>query len=123
MRALAAHNPVRAESWDSRGCSNTRRKQASWPRAGGVDVNGLARLLLVCGGRLGGVMGCHGRIEQDRAWAEGRGYLIRHPRPGQPTAATDPAQVPVVLYSGRRVLLCPSAPVYLPAPGAPYVAA
>ncbi len=69
----------------------------------------LANLLLVCGGRLAGVMGCHGRIESDRDWALERGYLI--------TGTEDqPWDVPVTLWSGRRVLLDPVWQFYLPPP-------
>jgi hypothetical protein len=78
------------------------------------DVHSLERLLLCCGGRLGGVLGCHGRIHAERRWAEGRGLIV--PRPA------DPATVPVVLWSGRQVLLLPGATEYGRPPGDPYVA-
>lgn len=80
-------------------------------------VHDLARLMLLCGGRLGGVRGCHGITERHRTWAYRNGYLI-HRAPG--TAAPDPATVPVVLRSGRRVLLTPYA--YVQAPGPAYAA-
>lgn len=76
------------------------------------DADSLERLLLCCGGRLGGVLGCHGRIHHEPSWAERSGYLV--PRP------LDPADVPVTLWSGRRVLLAATATEYLPAPGRPY---
>lgn len=85
--------------------------------AGGTrdpDVDSLERLLLCCGGRL--ALGCHGRIEHNRVWAEAHGYLVPH---GDGPAA-DPARVPVTLWSGRRVLL--GACEYFQAPGDPYAA-
>jgi hypothetical protein len=85
-----------------------------------LAVHSLERLLLGCGGHLGGVLGCHGLIEKNRAWAYRFGYLVPHSVPGRPTPATDCAQVAVVLPSGRRVLLAPRALEYFPAPGPPY---
>lgn len=66
------------------------------------QVHSLARLLLLCGT---GTVGCHGYIESRRTLAENRGYLVRHGR--------DPAEVPVVLPGGRRVLLDNAGPFYL----------
>lgn len=86
------------------------------------DVHSLERLLLVCGGRLAGVRGHHGKVEANREWAYERGYLVPHSAPGRPTDATDCAKVPVTLWSGRRVLLAPHATEYFPVPGAPYAA-
>lgn len=86
------------------------------------DVHSLERLLLVCGGRYGGVCGHHGRIEANREWSYRNGYLVPHPVPGRPTEATDCARVPVTLWSGRRVLLAAGALEYFPAPGTPYAA-
>ncbi len=68
------------------------------------DVDYLSNLLLLCGGRLGGVMGCHGKIESRRRWAEDSGLLVPQ--------GHDPATIPVVLHGGRRVLLSPYAPEY-----------
>lgn len=87
------------------------------------DVHSLERLLLVCGGRLAGVAGHHGQVEADREWAYRRGLLVPRAAPGVSTDATDCAKVPVVLWSGRRVLLDPVALEYRQAPGAPYAAA
>jgi hypothetical protein len=71
------------------------------------DANELGNLLIVCGD---GVSACHGWIEVDeRAEAERRGLWVRH----------TPAPVweyPLVLWSGRRVLLHPTQPLYLPHP-------
>jgi hypothetical protein len=85
-------------------------------------VHSLERLLLVCGGRLGGISGHHGQVEASREWAYRMGYLVPHAAPGVATDATDCAKVPVVLWSGRRVLLDPVALEYRPAPGAAYAA-
>ena len=79
------------------------------------DVHDLPRLMLLCGGRLGGVQGCHGIVERHRAWAYRNGYLIPH---GAGVEVADPASVPVVRRSGRRVLLTPYN--YDPAPGPMY---
>lgn len=76
-------------------------------------IDDLCNCLLLCGGRLGGVLGCHGHTESNRRAAEETGWIVRSP--------TDPADVPVVLYSGRRVLLARYEPFYLPPPdGIPY---
>lgn len=73
-------------------------------------THGLDRLLLVHGD---GTSGCHWWLEEAvRGAAYDLGLLV--PR-GQ-----DPAAWPLVLASGRRVLLDPGAPLYLPAPGPPY---
>lgn len=73
------------------------------------DTRDLTELVLACAGfsrRLAGVLGCHGRIGADPAAAEARGLLV--------PAALNPADVPLVLHSGRRVLLDPYGPHYLP---------
>jgi 5-methylcytosine-specific restriction protein A len=69
----------------------------------------LPNLLLLCGGRLAGVLGCHGRTESYRTEAYARGFLVRE---GQ-----DPATVPVTLWSGRIVLLDPYVGYVNPPPG------
>jgi hypothetical protein len=69
-------------------------------------VNTLSRLLIVCGD---GTKGCHGWIENlERGAAYELGYLVRR---GQA-----PADVPVVLASGRRVMLDDLGPWYLRPP-------
>lgn len=76
-----------------------------------TGVNSLANLMLLCGGQLGGVTGCHGlRVEHDRSHARDMGWLVPH---GDGPDA-DPARVPIVLRSGRRVLLDSVEPVYRP---------
>jgi hypothetical protein len=73
-----------------------------------VDAHSLSALLLVC-------ESCHIHLETaERGHAYRRGWLVPHARPGHPTPATDPDQVPLVLYGGRRVLLHPESPEYLP---------
>lgn len=79
-----------------RGMGGTRR----------ADVHGLHHLMLLCGS---GTTGCHGWVERNRAAARDRGLLVPQ--------AMDATEVPVVLWSGRRVLLDPMAPFYQPAPG------
>lgn len=85
------------------------------------DVHRLDNLMLLCGGRLGGVVGCHGlQVENDRAVAEAHGWLVPHGK----GPASDPELVPVDVFAGRdhrwmpvyrRVLLDPHNPSYLPA--------
>lgn len=88
-----------------RGMGGTRR----------ADVHSLAMLVNTCGH---GTIGCHGYVERHREWATGRGLLL--PKDGV-AAASDPTQVPLVLPSGRRVLLDAHGPCYLPpADGVPY---
>jgi hypothetical protein len=76
------------------------------------DHDTLPNLMLLCGGRLAGVMGCHGYITAHPAAAYTRGYLVR--------SGTDPAAVPVTLPSGRRVLL-DAYGRYEPAPGGEWI--
>lgn len=72
-----------------RGMGGTRR----------VDVDSIAGLINCCGD---GVTGCHGYVESNREWARAQGLLVPNHGTGD---AVDPAAVPVVLPSGRRVLL------------------
>lgn len=74
-----------------RGMGGTRR----------VDVHSLAALVNTCGD---GVTGCHGYAERHRTWAYSRGLLVPNNGSGD---AVDPAAVPLVLPSGRRVMLDP----------------
>lgn len=80
-----------------------------------ANVHSLAALINTCGH---GTLGCHWYVEQHRDYGRVRGLLV----PNVGTAeATDPARVPVVLSSGRRVLLSEDGPFYLPPPdGIPY---
>jgi hypothetical protein len=75
------------------------------------DVHSLANLLAVTGD---GTRGVHGWIESNRDDARALGWLVDR------TAVRDVTDTPVVLYSGRRVLLAPTQGAYLDAPGAPY---
>lgn len=76
-----------------------------------TDVDSLANLLLLCGGALGGVCGCHGGVEASRTEAFTRGWLVHQ--------GTDPATVLALLNNGRTlVLLHPDYPFYLPLPHA-----
>jgi hypothetical protein len=78
-----------------------------------TETNDLANLLLLCGT---GITGCHGWVEVgERGAAEARGLWVRHEhdKDGNPIPLTD---YPLVLHSGRRVLLHPTAPLYLPHP-------
>lgn len=72
----------------------------------------LANLLILCGT---GVTGCHGWAEVgERELAERRGLWVRHEyRDGVPVPVQE---YPLVLWSGRQVLLDPRDPVYLPHP-------
>jgi len=79
------------------------------------DTNTLANLLLVCGA--GNVMGCHGYLEKARTIALARGYLL--PKEGPESV---PAEQPLVLPGGRRVLLDPVSPVYVAIPDMPVYA-
>jgi len=77
-------------------------------RMGGTDrpdTHTLPNLMVICGD---GVQGCHGHLESHRAVAEARGYLL--PKTGPRSV---PATEPVVLISGRRVLLDDVAPMYV----------
>jgi hypothetical protein len=64
-----------------------------------VDVNTPAMLIDTCGH---GSIGCHWYAEQNREWAQARGLIL--PKVGV-DAVSDPTLVPVVLPSGRRVIL------------------
>jgi hypothetical protein len=86
-----------------RGMGGTRR----------ADVHSLAALINACGD---GVRGCHGYVEAHAAWAEPRGFKVTNHGGDDGDILTRP----IVLYSGRRVLLDPLAPYYQPAPGPPY---
>lgn len=88
-------DPLEA-SWTShhrrpRGMGGTRR----------ADKDSLANLIAVNGH---GTAGAHGWAEAHRADALARGILVPQ--------ALDPALVPLVLWSGRRVLLDPDDPWY-----------
>jgi hypothetical protein len=61
-------------------------------RGGGDDVR---NLVVVCG--WGNTAGCHAAMDQDRAEAVRRGFVI-------PTGG-DPAVTPLLLWDGRLVLL------------------
>lgn len=79
---------------------------------GGTDLaetHNLANLLVLCGT---GTSGCHGWVEcQERDEAERRGLWVRHEyRDGEPVPVEE---YPLVLSSGRRVLLDPVVPMYL----------
>lgn len=77
-----------------------------------AETHSLANHLLLCGT---GTTGCHGWVEvTERALAEQRGLWIRHDtRDGVPVP---PEAYPLVLWSGRRVLLHPTAPIYVDHP-------
>lgn len=99
--------------------------------SGGTDdatINGLANLLRLCGGKLAGVQGCHGRAETlEREIAEGRGLIVRHDDYLAGDGRPPEVDLPVAIGTGRpgvyrRVLLDPRNPFYLAAPGALYVA-
>jgi hypothetical protein len=71
-----------------------------------TDVHGLHNVLLLCGT---GVTFCHGWVEcEERGLAWQRGLWIHQ--------ADDGATVPLVLHSGRRVLLHPTEPRYVEHP-------
>lgn len=76
----------------------------------------LSAMGLLCGT---GTTGCHGWVERNRELAAWFGWLVPAPVPGRSTAATDPAQVPVVLPDRRRVLLDEYGN-YRPVPWGPY---
>lgn len=59
------------------------------------ESNGPERLLLLCGSATS-PDGCHQLVESQRALAYANGWLVRKP--------TDPADVPVELWHGRRLL-------------------
>jgi hypothetical protein len=99
---------------------------------GGTDdptIHGLANLLALCGGKLAGVTGCHGKAETlTRETAEARGLIVRHdaylPGPGvEPPEVSAELHLAVspatprrpVIY--RRVLLDPRTADYLDPPG------
>lgn len=92
---------VRARFWGlcarcgESGPGNVHHRQ---PRGmGGTSrpgTNSPANLLWLCGS---GTTGCHGYVESYRTEAAEQGWLVKHPR--------DPADVPVLLWDGQRVLL------------------
>ncbi len=101
--------------------STLRREQVSIQHrrargAGGTRLaeahTNLANLLLLCGT---GTTGCHGWVEtQQRQLALQRGLWIGHDyRDGD---LVPPQEYPLTLASGRRVLLDPVSPIYLPHP-------
>ncbi|WP_431976103.1 HNH endonuclease [Micromonospora haikouensis] len=81
-----------------RGMGGTRR----------ADAHALHNLMLLCGT---GVVGCHGWTETERTAARQRGLLVHQD--------ADPATVPVVLASGRVVLLDRHGPWMLDPAGVP----
>lgn len=95
-RCLAGPDGRISDRADGRPVRHSRHHRL--PRGtGGSALPGqhsLDRLLIICGD---GVTGCHGHIESARTWAFDRGFLVHR--------GMDPAAVPVVLASGRRVLL------------------
>lgn len=86
-----------------RGMGGTRR----------ADINVLSNLLALCGS---GSAGCHGWVHGHPSKSYRLGWMI----PSTEEVFTAASLTPVVLYSGRRVLLDPVNPGYLPTPGAPY---
>lgn len=81
---------------------------------GTVRVERLSDLLAVSGS---GTTGAHGWIETHREDAYAHGWLVRR-------GTVEPLDVPVTLYSGRRVLLDDDGPFYRPVPpGEPLYAA
>lgn len=81
------------------------------------EVHRLDRLMLICGGALAGVTGCHGYVEHHPTEAEANGWKVRHGG----GSACDTTTAPVLLYGlsatlrPRWVLLDPYGPAYLPA--------
>jgi len=76
-----------------------------------LAIHNLANLLLLCGGKLAGVQGCHGRVESERATAEAAGLLVSW---GPYMGDGEPPEVgvPVVVHAfgarpGPRVWLHP----------------
>ena len=86
-----------------RGMGGTRR----------AGINALSNLLAVCGS---GSTACHGWIHGNPKEAYRLGWMM----PSADDILTVSSRTPVVLYSGRRVLLDPVAQGYLSAPGKPY---
>lgn len=104
LRRGAAGGPCRSfHHRRPRGMGGTRR----------ADVDSLAALVNTCGD---GTTGCHYFTESYRRWGFDRGLLV----PNHGTAlATDPALVPLILPSGRRVMLDPDFPWYNTPPAGP----
>lgn len=75
-----------------------------------ADVHSMAWLVVTCGD---GTTGCHGYTEREGNWARDRGLKV-------PKASNNPGEWPLILPSGRRVLLDVNLPWYIPAPGLPY---
>ena len=69
------------------------------------DVHDLCNLILAEGH---GTIGAHAWVEVNRDEARDRGLLVPQ--------SHDPGEVPVTLWSGRRVLLDRVSPLYLPPP-------
>jgi len=69
------------------------------------EVDGWANLLVVTGD---GTTGAHGWIEHNPTAADDLGWAV------STNGLARPEEVPVVLHSGRRVLLAPDGPYYLP---------
>lgn len=86
-----------------RGMGGTRR----------AGINALSNLLAVCGS---GSTGCHGWIHGNPKTAYRLGWMM----PSTDYVLAVSARTPVVLYSGRRVLLDSAVPSYREAPGDPY---
>jgi len=86
------------------------------------DVHRLDRLLILCGGPLGGVTLCHGMVEaRSEQEIYDYGWIVR--------MGLDAATTPVLLYGAstrirpRWVLLDPFNPNYIVPPGGPACAA
>lgn len=100
-RPVAGYREMSIHHRQPRGMGGTSRE----------EIHDLCNLLLVCAGfsrGLAGVLGCHGELESKRLDAVEMGWIVPHP--------LDPADVPVTLFSGRRVLLDATSPFYLPPP-------
>jgi hypothetical protein len=80
-----------------------------------LDPHRLDRLALLCGGSYGGVLGCHGLVESEREAAYECGLLLRHPESLE--RVPEVLATPMVLWSGRVVVLDDLAPGYLAPPG------
>ncbi len=103
---------------DSRLVSRHHRLARHMGGTSNPAIHSLANLLIVCGH---GTRGCHGWIEHHAMTRPGQpdaytlGLLIRQPAARGWTAGTDPARVPLLMASGRRVWLHPTSPEYLTA--------
>ncbi len=100
---------IRLDSGVPWSCQHRRSRNTGGSRD--PEIDSWANLLVVSGD---GTSGAHGWIESHNTEASRLGWAV-------PTNGTArPEDVPVVLFSGRRVLLSPDAPVYLPTPGPSY---